>query len=364
MRDESKQNKVTAGVGPVKGTFMAGAGVEDTVTRDADGKIIDTKKRGHNEGGLSVSVGSKTIGSTTEEEWAPRVGADGERVVDVTRKDSETDTAKFLDSLPIVGTKKKKDKGALATATGAEEEEDTSTRNVKGITLSSSDLKALASKAKNENAWINACPSPSHLKEWRKAASEINAAGGTAKAVEDALAQLRRLGQHAPEDRHRCRPGQAGRRRVGIGVGVPGQRRVDDARTTRSWSSRRARSSWRSRARATRRRPRRSPRTSSARLSSLSNVIRSATDFKQNDVKGEMMSAIASRQSKIEIEVRKLCGVDAATAEKGQERADYERLLDACITHQADRRRRCSRRSTRRTRTPTPRPRRRATSCR
>ena len=82
------------------------------------------QERGHNEGGLSVSAGGKHDRQRDQRGGRlPRVGADGERVVDVTRKDSETDTAKFLDSLPVVGTKKKKDKGALATATGAEEED-------------------------------------------------------------------------------------------------------------------------------------------------------------------------------------------------------------------------------------------------
>ena len=53
--DESRRRARSerGGRRPGQGTFHAGAGVEDTVTRDADGKIIDTKKRGHNEGGLT-----------------------------------------------------------------------------------------------------------------------------------------------------------------------------------------------------------------------------------------------------------------------------------------------------------------------
>src|SRR4030095_10522764 len=82
------------------------------------------------------------------------------------------------------------DKGALATATGAPDEDDTSTRDVKGMTLSVGDLKALASKAKNDNAWMPSGPSPRQRDAWQKAAREIVANGGTPQAVEDALARF------------------------------------------------------------------------------------------------------------------------------------------------------------------------------
>ena len=203
------------------------------------------------------------------------------------------------------------------------------------MTLSVGDLKMLAVKAKNENAWMNSCPSPNHRPAWLKAASEINAAGNTPKAVEDALARFvgtDNLREQIVRDTVRGKPGD-----VAAGAAsefpdsiVTWRKDYEDLVLAASEKQvAKAGESDKAKGFAL-------AKDFLARPSSMSNNIRSASGFKETDVKDEMLSAIASRQSKIEIEIRKLSGVDQATAEKGQERADWERLLDACIVHQQD----------------------------
>lgn len=333
VRDDSRQTNVHMSAAGVKGNFMSGAGIEDTVVRDGQGNIVDTRKRGHNEGGLSVSAGKYTIGSSTEEQAGARVGADGERVVDVSKKDTETDTVKFLDALPLVGSKKKDDRGAIAKATGAEEPEDTSTRNVSGMTLSVGDLKALAGKAKDKGAWMNSCPSPRQRDAWSKAGDEIRAAGGTPKAVEDALARFvgsDNLRQKIVMDTVRGKAGDvSGGAAWEFPDSVVGKRKDYEElvlAASEKLVAKKGADEGRDKGEAL-------ARDFLARLESLSITVRSAQDFKSLDVKAEMLSAISGRQGRIRIELAKLAGKTQEEAEKGQERAEYERLLEACILH-------------------------------
>jgi hypothetical protein len=331
MRDDGKNVKVDAAVGGLKASFLDGAGIEDTVTRDRDGKVIDTKKRGHNEGGLALSAGGKQIGTEIKEEAGARVGADGERMFDVKRAQGDTDTVDLLDSLPIVGSKKK-DKSALATATGAADEPAV-IRQVAGVTLSAGDLKALAALAKNEQKWNNAVISPRDLDDWGKAAAEIRRAGNDPKAVEDALARF------VGKDSMRARIITRAVRPVGdVSSGTRWEFPNSIASRQKDYQDLVIAASEKQIADAAKDGDKAKGKAVGkdllAQLASLYAGIKSATDFKDNAVQQEMLTAIGSRQRKIEIELRKLDGADDATAEKGQERTDFERALELCIGYQ------------------------------
>ena len=331
VRDDGKNVKVNAAVGGVKATFLDGAGIEDTVTRDRDGKVIDTKKRGHNEGGLAVTAGGKQIGTDIKEEAGARVGADGERVFDVKRAQGDTDTVDLLDSLPIVGSKKK-DKSALEKATGAADEPAV-TRQVAGVTLSAGDLKALAALAQDEQQWNHAAISPRDLGDWGKAAAEIRKAGGDPKAVEDALARF------VGKDSMRARIITRAVRPVGnVSSGTRWEFPNSVASRQKDYQDLVIAASEKQLAEAAKDGDKAKGKAVGkdllAKLSSMYNGIKSATDFQDKAVQQEMLTAIGGRQRKIEIEMRKLDGADDATAEKGQERADFERALELCIGYQ------------------------------
>lgn len=328
VRDDSRNVKVDAGVGGVKVEFGKGSGIEDTVTRDADGKTVDEKKRGHNEGGLSVSAGGKQIGTDIKEEAGARDGADGKRVFDVKRTQADTDVVDMLDSLPLVG-QKKKDKTTLQKITG-EEDAPAAVRQVAGITLSQSDLEGLAALAGNERRWNNAVQSPRDLNDWSKAAAAIRKAGGDPKAVEDALARfvgtdsmrarvitraMRPVGDVSSGTRWEF-PNSIGSRQKAFQDLVVAACEQQIAEAAKDGDKTKAKGLGKSLL---------------DQLQSLYAGIKSAPDFKDKAVQQEMLTAIGNRQRCIQIELRKLDGADDATAEKAQERADYERALELCI---------------------------------
>jgi hypothetical protein len=331
VRDDAKDVKVNAGVAGVKATFLDGAGIEDTVTRDRDGKITDTKKRGHNEGGLAVSAGGKQIGTDIKEEAGAREGADGQRMFDVKRAQGDTDVVDLLDSLPLVGGKKK-DKSALETATGAKDEPAV-IRQVAGVTLSGGDLKALAGLANEPKEWNKAAMSPRDLADWGKAAAEIRKAGGDPKAVEDALARF------VGKDSMRARIVTRAVRPVGdVSSGTrwefPNsigslQKAYQDLVVAASEKqlTEAAKDGDKAKGKAV-------GKDLLSKLASMYAGVKSASDFKDKAVQQEMLTAIGARQRRIEIELRKLDGADDAAAEKGQERADFERALESCIGYQ------------------------------
>jgi hypothetical protein len=334
VKDKSKETTASVGVAGVDLSFSDGHGVEDTVRRDAQGNIIGTEKRGHNEGGLKLKAGKYQVGTDIKEEAKPRDDAVGDQVMDVTRQQTDTDAVKFLDSLPVVGTKKKsKDKGALATATGAEDEEDKTSTSVAGITLSESDLKALVGLAGNRAKWNNACISWGRdIDDWSKAAAKIAKAGNDPQAVKNALAEF--VG------------GDSMRKEVVLRAVRPNA----ESKSASQWefpeSIKGIQQSYMDNAVAESQKRvveagKKDPAKGEAmandllqELERLDRVVRSATDFKETSTQAEMKSTIASRITKVQIERRKLQGVDQATAEKEQELPEFQRLFDNCVRYQ------------------------------
>ena len=331
VRDDSHGTNVTAGVGGVKANFMAGAGIEDTVIRDSSGKIIDTGKRGHNEGGLSFSAAGKTIGTEINEEAAGRVGADGDRVVDVKRAQGDTDIVDMLDSLPLVG-QKKKDKSALQKATGAPAEA-AMTRQVAGITLTVDNLKSIGAMAGNPQGWNNALVSFGRDKDdWSAAAAAIRKAKGDPKAVEDALATFVGKDNMRAEVITRLispvgSPGAVTKWEFPQSIGT---RQKDYQDLVVAASEKQVTEA----AKADVAKAKQIGQSLTASLDSLFAGIKSASDFHDRSVQEGMLAAVKARQRAIAIAMRKLDGADDAAAEKAQEHGDFAAALELCVGFQ------------------------------
>ena len=331
VRDDSDSTNVTASVAGIKGNFMSGSGIEDTVTRDRDGKITGTSKRGHNEGGLSVSAGGKTIGTEINEEASGRVGADGDRVVDVKRAQGDTNIVDLLDSLPLVG-QKKKDKSALQKATGAPDEA-SMTRQVAGVTLTADNLKSIAAMAGNAPEWNNALISFGRDKgDWGAAAAAIRKAGDDPKAIENALATFVGKNNMRAEVITRLvspvgSPNAVARWEFPQSIA---SRQKDYQDLVIAASEKQIAVAAKDNVATAKQ----AGQALTASLDSLFVSIKSATDFNDKSVQQGMLAAIKGRQRAIAIAMRKLDGADDAAAEKGQERGDFEAALELCVGFQ------------------------------
>ncbi len=330
VRDQGNSTKVTAGVAGVKATFLDGAGIEDSTTTDREGNITGHSKRGHNEGGLSVAAAGKQVGTEIKEEAVGHDDDDGERRFDVRRSQADTDVVGLLDSLPIVGSKKK-DRSALQKATGAQEEPE-AIREVAGITMAAGDLKAIAALAHDTHRWNDPVSSPRDMDDWSKAAAAIRKGKGDPKAVEEALATF--VGSNSMRKQvvtRLLRPvgdvSSASRWEFPNSIGKL-QGEFKDLVTT-ACEKQVASAAEKDPAKA-----KTFGQSLVGRLQSLSNGVKSASDFKDKAVQQEMLTAIANRQRQVELAVRKVDGADEATAEKGQERADFQRALELCIGYQ------------------------------
>jgi hypothetical protein len=291
------------------------------------------RERGHNEGGLKVKAGKYQVGTDIKEEAKPRDDAAGDKVMDVSRDQTSTDAVKFLDSLPVVGSKKKdKDKGALATATGPR----TRKRRRRPRSPASRCRKTTSrpSSAGEERAkWNNACISWGRdIDDWSAAAAKVAKAGNDPNKVKEALAEF--VG------------GNSMRKEVVLRAVRPNAESMSASQWEFPESLKTIKQSYMDNAvAASEKRGRRGGQEGSGQgramakdlideLERLDRQVRSATDFKETSTQAEMKSTIASRITKVQIERRKLQGVDQATAEKEQEEPEFRRLFDNCQRYQ------------------------------
>lgn len=331
VRDDSKSANVTAAVAGLEANYLEGAGIEKTERHDKDGKLTGTDLRGHNEGGLSISAGGKTIGTEINEEAAGRVGADGDRVVDVKRAQGDTNIVDLLDSLPLVG-QKKKDKSALQKVTGAPDEA-SMTRQVAGITLTAANLKSIAAMAGNAREWNNALISFGRDKgDWGAAAAAIRKAGDDPKAIENALATFVGKDNMRAEVITRLvspigNPNAVARWEFPQSIAskqkdyqdlviAASEKQIAEAAKDNVATAKQA------------------GQALTASLDSLFVGIKSAADFNDKSVQQGMLAAVRSRQRAVAIAMRKLDGADDATAEKAQERGDFDAALELCVGFQ------------------------------
>ena len=329
---ENKQ-AVGVGIGGAKVGLKYGSGIEESKTTDKSGKVIGTQTKGKNTGGMDVGIGKLKIGASTDEEAVAKTDADGETTLDVTRTDTSTDMTKMLSGLPVVGDKKDKKKGALATATGGGEEPDNDTHDVSIISLKGGDLQWLAETAgKDMNAWMKACNDPQLRDAWRAAANEVRKAGGGKDAVAKALARF--IGGdtgRAKVVNAIVRP--AGDTSSGMRSEFPqsiGTRKGEYAELVIKECEKQVTAAGKDDLD----KGQQVGKDLLARLQSLYNGVNSASDFSEPAVQGEMLSAIGRRQGKVQVAIRALGGPIDPAEEKKQLQADYQRLLQACVRHQ------------------------------
>lgn len=328
---ENKQ-AVGVGIGGAKVGLKYGSGIEESKTTDRSGKVIGTQTKGKNTGGMDIGLGKLKIGASTDEEAVAKTDADGETTLDVTRTDTSTDMAKMLGGLPVIGDKKDKKKGALATATGGDEP-DNDTHDVSIISLKGGDLQWLAETAgKDMNAWMKACNDPQLRDAWRAAANEVRKAGGGKDAVAKALARF--IGGdtgRAKVVNAIVRP--AGDTSSGMRSEFPqsiGSRKGEYAELVIKDCEKQVTAA----GKGDLDKGQQVGKDLLARLQSLYNGVNSASDFSEPAVQGEMLSAIGRRQGKVQVAIRTLGGPIDPAEEKKQLQADYQRLLEACIRHQ------------------------------
>lgn len=190
VQDDEKQS-VGVGIGGAKVGMAFGHGVGQTEVTDQDGKLKEKTVTGGSEGGIEIGVGKVKVGASSKEQATARLDGSGNAALDVNRTDKSTDTAKWLEAnVPFAGGRKK-DAGALATATGGQQAEDTDRTDVSGIALQGGDLEYLGHLACNQwNKWMAACRSPRELEDWAKAGRRIKAAGGAKAVVAEQLARF------------------------------------------------------------------------------------------------------------------------------------------------------------------------------
>ena len=179
------------GIGGAKATLGYGNSVDEQTSVDKDGKLKKKTVTGANKGGMDISVGKYKIGDSGEEKAVAEIDGDGNATVDIGKTSTSTDAVKFLKSLPGMGDKDDKKPGALTKATGGAGPADTDSKDVQRTNLSGGDLKQLGALACNDmKAWMNACPSPRMMDDWRKAGNTIRKAGGSQTVVAAELAKF------------------------------------------------------------------------------------------------------------------------------------------------------------------------------
>lgn len=329
-RDDTDSTRLGAGALGAKATFADSHGIETTTTTGPDGKV-DKRQRGHNAGGMTLEAGGISIGSDFEESAGGRNDAQGARVVDVSRSESETDFGKLKDKL--LGRKPKgEEKGALATAAGTGG--DTRTGKIQGVTLSESDLRMLGDLARDKRRWGHDANSSRYRDDWMKAAAEIRAAKGDPVEVENALARF------VGSDSARAQLVLRTVRPVGDVSSGSRWEFPDELKSKQKAFQDLVGAACEQQiaARAKEKGPAEAGQLADAllaQLQALHDAVSKAT-FENGATQAEMLSAIAARQSRVEVEKAKAAGRSADEAEKGQESADYQRLYDLCTLHQKE----------------------------
>ena len=320
------------GIAGAKANLAYSNSVDESRTTDGSGKLISQKTTGANSSGLDLSLGKLKVGASSKEQAVATTGADGETSVDVTHTDTATDIGKFAEAhLPFMG-KKKPAKGALAAVTGATEEPDTDTHDIKGISLSGGDLAYLGDMACSDfKLWMRACPSPRMLDDWRKAGNAVRKAGGDKATVARELARFvgADAGNRADIVNALVRP--AGDVSTGARYEFPdslaavrasyeslvvaeSERRVDS--TAKAEGDAKAAAAGAELV---------------SQLDHLSAAVGSASGFSQPAVQGEMLSAINKRLAKVQARIAALGGGKKNTDADEKAALDrYNRLLGAC----------------------------------
>lgn len=181
------------GIGPAKAAIAFGAGYEESVTEDRDGKATARTMKGENSGSLALEVGPFKFAAGSKESAVAKVGEDGKASLDVSETRTDTDTDAVLASLPGMGDKKPADEkpGLLTKLTGGgAAKPETTTKHTEGVSVGDADLQALAAAAQDERAWMGRCPSPRLRADWARAGAELRASGGDTTKVARALAQF------------------------------------------------------------------------------------------------------------------------------------------------------------------------------
>jgi len=319
-------------IGGAKAALGYGNSVDETVTRDKDGKLKSKTVTGANKGGLELSIGKLKVGDSGEEKAAAEIDADGNATVDVGKTHTSTDAVKFLQTLPGMGDKGGDKKGALSKAAGGGEPADTDTKDVQGIKLKGDDLKYLGYLACNDTRkWMSACPSPRMIDDWKKAGNAIRRAGGSQAAVAEELAKFVGADSVGRSDVVNALVRPSGNVSSGSRYEFPdtltkSKGDYDSLVIADSEASLDALAKGEDGAK-------KAADAGAALLDKLEHLYRaiaSAQGFTQPAVQGEMLGAINSRKQKVQAKLRVLGGGKADALSKKEVMEKYNELLRTC----------------------------------
>jgi hypothetical protein len=318
-------------------------GVDESVTRDKDGRLKSKKVVGKGGAGGSAGVGKLRIGDNVEDEAAAEIDGEGNATADLSRKRTATDAGKWIKAhVPLMGDKDKdKDKekkGLLKRIAGDDEEKDTDTHQKAGLKLANKDLDMLGKLACSDwRKWQHAesFGSPRYIKDWEAAGNAIREAGGERGAVAEALARfiggdpsgrldmvtyfLRQDGKVSTGKRYEFPDGMEKQQKVYEDL-VINDCEAEIAQIAKKEGAQKAGEEGKKMFDA---------------LEALYRTVVKAQNFSQPAVRAEMMAAIDGRKTKVLAEMRRNAGNATAEQEKAAQEAEYHRILKSCVQYES-----------------------------
>lgn len=167
-------------------------GVDEDVKTDAEGKVLAKRVAGH--AGAGGKLGG--LADSVEEDAVAEVDEDGNASLTMTRTTKDNHNSRAREKLgrkwqaQLQGKSADKASGAVTDAAGGEED-DTTTHDVSGITLSNKDLKRLGGIAcRSMGAWMNVPRRSDEKADWKKAGQAIAQAKAKPSVVAEQLARF------------------------------------------------------------------------------------------------------------------------------------------------------------------------------
>ena len=192
-KKDGESTETGVGVAGQNLKFGTGQSISEEETRDGKGNLIKKTVIGEEHAGGSLGKHHDEM----SEQAKAVIDGKGHAEVSLRRDKSGNDSkkqlaaeAKKLAAKVGIGDKEpEKAKGALATA--AAEENDATTHQVEGMTLSNGDLKKIAHVAMHSpEAWMEATRRGDEKKDWFAACNAVRKGGGTPAATAEALARF------------------------------------------------------------------------------------------------------------------------------------------------------------------------------
>ena len=330
------QQDISAGIGKAKGELSYGHGTETSETRNDKNEVTGRKVVGNSNAGVAFSAGDLKAGASTQAQVVAETDATGKATADVSRTDTSSDAAKWLEAhVPFAGGDKK-EKGALAKLTKAPT--DTDRKSVSGIKLGDDDLRYLGALAcEYWSRWMASCNAPADRADWISAGRKIQKAKGSAGAVAEALA-----GFVGADSRERNDVIQGAlRRKAGDVSGGGAYEFPGELASIKGQFDKLVFEPWEQNVFPSVEKDGLEKATAAVQdtlkaLDSMYAAIDRTKTFAKASAKAEMLGAINERKQKIKVALRQVSGSAAAGSATSDALDRYNDLLKNCRNYQAE----------------------------